>query len=289
MKHGRPSASLVALSLLFTAIAPADGLATTNNLIGTFSGWATNWSTVLYSDDGSKNGATPDKLDFVGDTSAPGLYTSREGGYVFYRMRMHIGTVTPSTYSDTLLLLIRTNTSSYYPDFSFTWDSKSAQASDHGLEMEVLNARSGTRWSDIQMDDWDGSSGQKGTNDINGASRTTDGYVRSIDSQPTVTFSNTAFVDIAVSWSYLYNYTPLRSNQTWYIAVGSIANATDHNKISYDVGAGADPTNSLSVGWVDPLLVTPVPEPGALPLVMLGGGSVLAACRFRRFTRAVSF
>jgi hypothetical protein len=99
------------------------------------------------------------------------------------------------------------------------------------------------------MDDIDLQDAQKAINDINGNSRTTDGYLRTIDRVATTNFGETTFVDFAVSWSYLYQYTGLRSNQLWKVAFASIANATDHNFITGDVSGGASPASLVTEGW----------------------------------------
>ena len=134
--------------------------------------------------------------------------------------------------------------------------------------MQILSRKDNT-WNGINFNDLDTDSGQKGTNDINGSLRTTDGYVRTTDGQATTNFGVTTFIDYAISWSYLTNYTTLAEGQTWSIGLASIPNATDHNNLTGDIGGGADPTSATTVGWSAPVSV---PEPATDLLLVLGGG-----------------
>lgn len=130
------------------------------------------------------------------------------------------------------------------------------------------------------MDDLDGSAGQKLANDINGGGRTTDGYIRSVDGQSTTNFGTTSFIDFAVSWSYLETYTDLERGQKWNLALGSIANATDHNLINTDIASGAGPDSAITTGW------QAVPEPTVISLISLTGVMALIGRRiFDRFFR----
>jgi hypothetical protein len=135
----------------------------------------------------------------------------------------------------------------------------------------------GPTWGDSKMDDIDGVPSVKGMNDINGNSRTTDGYVRSIDGQSTTNFGDTTFIDFAVSWSYLTTYTNLRPDQTWKIAVASIENATDHNAFNSDIGGGAGLADNISTGWSVPIAV---PEPSSSLMIVMTG--VLGLCWRRK-------
>jgi hypothetical protein len=159
-------------------------------------------------------------------------------------------------------------------DYAFAWDSKSNDQTAHGLEMCIAGAN-GPTWGVSQVDDLDGLSSQKGTNDINGlisgtsTYRTTDGYVRSIDGQSTVNFGNTTFIDFAVSWSYLETYTDLTSNQTWQVTLASIANATDHNAFNADISGASLTDDITSSGWNDPVSV---PEPTSFALISVVAG-----------------
>lgn len=236
--------------------------ATTYNVIGTYANWPTNWVAMNALND-IDNGLEKDRLDFVGATGNPGAYYGFNSTYVFFRQRVDVDTVlSVSVFQDALLVLIdlvgqdyNTTTktlqtgSDGYPDYGFAWDSKSTDNIRHGLEMMVRSSVS-TYWNGVDMDDIDGLNGQKLVNDINGSSRTTDGFVRVIDQQGTTSFGNTTFIDYAVKWSYLQQYTGLTSNQSWRVAFASISDATDHNKINQDVSGGANPPSLETIGWV---------------------------------------
>jgi hypothetical protein len=253
-------------------LAGSIGFGATVNQIGSYANWATDWAAIGGYD--ADNGAV-EYLDFVGNASNPGLYYANQGGYLFFRMRIDADTFASSTGTH-LLLLDVANYGVTGIDYGFAWDAFSANNSRHGLEM-MIRSVNGPTWGVSQVDDLDGSNGQKLVNDINGDGRTTDGYVRSIDGQSTVNFGNTTFIDFAVAWSYLETYTDLCSNQVWRVGLASINNATDHNAFNADV-SGANLTDSISVGWSSPVAV---PEPVSVLLI----GSVAAVGLFirRRF------
>jgi hypothetical protein len=233
-------------------------LADTNNVIGTHDNWPTNWIPVASLND-PNDGLANRQLDFVGDASSPGGYYRVASDYVYFRMRVQLGT-NNNSFTDAHFVLINVASNNYsgsalvegtddgYPDYGFAWDSKANDPTKHGLEMMVRETVNNS-WGGVKMDDIDLQSAQKLINDINGNSRTTDGYLRTIDRVATPTFGETTFVDFAVSWSYLYQYTGLRSNQLWKVAFASIANATDHNFITGDVSGGASPASLVTEGW----------------------------------------
>jgi hypothetical protein len=240
----------------FMSLLPSSSIAVTNNIVGSYSNWPTTWIPLNGLND-PNDGTTRIQLDFVGDTTNVCGYYANTNGYVFFRQR-----VRQDAFSDSHFVLIdlvgkdyNTTTKTLVvgndglPDYAFTWDSKSVQVAEHGLEM-MVRAVVGASWGSIQMDDIDYAAGSKGTNDINGNSRLADGYLRWIDSQSTTNFGTTTFIDYAVSWSYLQAYTGLNSNQSWRTTFASIANATDHNAINGDVAGGASPASSVSNGWV---------------------------------------
>lgn len=236
--------------------------AATNNIIGTYANWPTNWVPVNALND-PDDGLANVQLDFVGDSTNSGAYYAANSEYVFFRQRVDIDTVSDlSVFHDSHFVLIdlvgqdyNTTTktlqagSDGYPDYGFAWDSKSNDNTKHGLEM-MVRSTSATYWNGINMDDIDYDAGKKLVNDINGSSRTTDGYLRVIDQQSTTAFGNTTFIDYAVKWSYLKAYTGLTSNQVWRVAFASISDATDHNNLTADVGGGAGPTTLVTSGWV---------------------------------------
>ncbi|MBI5819581.1 MAG: PEP-CTERM sorting domain-containing protein [Verrucomicrobia bacterium] len=243
-----------------------------------WSGWTVTWHAVNSLND-PNDGLGSTHLDFVGDSLSPGVYWNTDANYVYFRARVAAGTVTSSTYADTVMVVIdKIGTGvANQPDFAFAWDSKAALAS-HGLEMMVTNTV-GTTWGATKMDDLDGMSAAKGTNDINGNSRTTDGFIRTIDSQATANFGTTSFIDFAVSWNYLTNYTVLRPNDSWKIQMASINGVNDHNFLSYDIAGGINPASLIDAKWSD-ILVVPEPSSGLL----VTGGLVLMA-RLRRRSR----
>lgn len=241
-----------------------------------WSGWTVTWHAVNSLND-PNDGLGSTHLDFVGDSLSPGVYWNTDANYVYFRARVAAGTVTSSTYADTVMVVIdRIGTGvANQPDFGFAWDSKLALAS-HGLEMMVTNTV-GTTWGATKMDDLDGMSAAKGTNDINGDSRTTDGFIRTIDNQSTTDFGTTSFVDFAVSWNYLTNYTVLRPNDTWKLQLASINGVNDHNFLSYDIAGGINPASLIDAKWSD-ILVVPEPSSG---LLVTGGLALMARLRRR--------
>lgn len=252
---------LLTVFFLIVVMATA-GFSTTINQVGTYANWATTWTSLGFYDSSNNVNQT---LDFVGDTSNPGLYTANTNGYLFFRMRVNADTF--STASGAHILLI--DVAGYGTngiDYAFAWDSKSNDNTKHGLEM-CVRAVNGPTWGVSQVDDMDGDAGKKLINDINGNSRSTDGYVRTIDGQSTVNFGNTTFIDFAVAWSYLESYTDLRSNQTWKVGLASINNATDHNAFNADI-SGANLTDAITVGWSNPVAV---PEPASIMLISVVG------------------
>lgn len=256
--------------------------------IGTAHDWDVTWQPISGLNDAAEAGSSPE-LDFVGDITDPGAYfaDSGSGGYFYFRMRLALSTdVISTTFSGAHLVMIDranyiytnggggTNSNGSLPDFAFGWDSKSNDPTKHGLEMQVISTVDNT-WNGINFDDLDGSAGQKLTNDINGNSRTTDGYVRTLDNVSTTNLGLTTYLDYSVSWNYLETYTDLSRaqflNGEWSFALGSIANATDHNNLNYDVGGGAvigDPTTS---GFA----TIPEPRPHALVLIAITGALIL--------------
>lgn len=155
------------------------------------------------------------------------------------------------------------------PDYSISWDSKSADPTQHGLEMQVINTQN-TKWSGIDFRDVDGDAAKKLTADINGNSMTErpgEGYVRTVDGQSTANFGQTTFVDVAVKWSYLESNTGLAPGQEWRFSFGSIENATDHNKIKSDIAGAANPTSDIIYGWSN---VVTVPEPSTILSLVSG-------------------
>lgn len=253
------------------------GFSTVVDQVGTYTNWTTSWTALAGLNDPA---GTLDEHDFVGNASNAGAYWADNGTYVFFRFRVNVATVTSTTFRDAHFVMINianynvantgqgSNTNGVLPDYAFAWDSKSNDPLKHGLEMMILSRRDNF-WNGINFNDIDSDAGQKKTNDINAGGRTTDGYVRTIDGQSTTNFGTTTFVDYAISWNYLTNYTALAKGQTWSIGLASLANATDHNNLTGDIGGGADPTSATTAGWSSPIAV---PEPATDLLLVLGGG-----------------
>lgn len=236
-------------------------VAGTVNQVGTYANWPTTWVPLNTLND-ADDGLSAAQLDFVGNTTTPAVYCANNAEYVFFRMRVAMDTVLSTTFRDAHFIVINlvgqdmsptTHTlqagTEELPDYAFAWDSKSNDNTKHGLEM-TIRATTGSLWSDVKMDDIDLDAGKKGANDINGDGRTTDGYVRTMDQQSTTGFGMTTYIDYAVKWSYLRAYTGLNTNQSWKVTVASLANATDHNAFTADIGGGVNPASSVSVGWV---------------------------------------
>lgn len=256
---------LFSVPVLAVLLATSSG-ATVVDQVGTFANWTTSWTAVGGAND-SDNGVN-ETLDFVGDSSNPGLYYASDVTYLFFRMRVDADTFSTANGAH-LLLIDVAGFGTNGIDYAFAWDSKSNDNSKHGLEMCVA-AQNGPTWGVSQLNDMDGVASIKTEEDINGAGRTTDGYVRTTDGQPTSQFGNTTFIDIAVSWTYLETYTGLRNDQTWNVNLASIANATDHNAFNADVGGNASLSDSISIGWSE--MGGTVPEPATSILILLGAG-----------------
>jgi hypothetical protein len=199
------------------------------------------WITVTGFTD-PDDGTSYDQLDFVGDTTDQGLFTAGTSSYLYLRARVDIGAVTSATFRDTVMVIVD-NDQDGIADYGFAWDSKSNDNNSHGLEMTLTDV-SGATWDALKMDDVDGSVGQKySPPDFN---QTGDGCLRTLDSQATTNFGTTSFIDFAISWSYLEgsSTTTLARGQNWDIQLGSIANATDHNYITYDVSGNQAPSST---------------------------------------------
>jgi hypothetical protein len=231
----------------------------------------TEWRPISIASAGKKSGGNSPWIDFVGSSTYPGMYACIKGSYLFIRVRVGFtGTVAAGTYHDSLLVMFKTdgNDITKYPNYGFAWDSKSNNNNSHGLEMQIRPTNlNPTKWRDIDMDDLDGNTGQKIVPpDINTSG---DGYVRTVDgvSTPSAGWgdNNSTFVDFAVSCTYLTNTQkgswgssifPVCSGLSNYrVQVGSISDATDHNKIDYDVGRGVGLDDNITLGgWGSPTM-----------------------------------
>lgn len=140
-----------------------------------------------------------------------------------------------------------------------------------------------SNWSSVQFSDLDNNAAQKRPNDINSSGRTTDGYMRAVTLNATVDFGDTTFIDYAIAWSYLSNYTSLRKDQTWRMALADFQDATDHNQIGTKHGdlAGTDQLSGNTTDyWSYEFMV---PEPSSSMILSLAGGfSILSVILMRR-------
>jgi len=242
--------------------------------IGDSSFWGTvSWTAINGLND--PDDGLAEQLDFVGDATTPGAYWGIDDSYVYFRMRLDVG-LNPS-FSDSHFVLFDVE-GNINPDYAFAWDSNSNDPDKHGLEMLILDTTDGT-WGGTKMDDIDGSSGQKGVLDINGNSRTTDGYVRAEDDigSDTDFFGKTTFLDFAVSLSYLSNNVPaMVTNSNWNVQFATIANANDHGFLSADIAGGQTPGSTItSSSWS----TIAIPEPTAATLIIGFGASLLVIRR----------
>ncbi len=276
------------------ALGTCSSRATSTNIIGSYSGWdSIAWKTLSGVND-NNDGLSPEN-DVVGDATDPAGYWAKDSSYVYFRMRVASGTYAPTTYQDAHLVMIDiaggqvnpttnvldTTKDDHLPDYAFSWDSKSNDTSIHGLEMSIRQDwAQGALWNGINFNDLDGvnGGGSKGSVDINGGGRTTDGYLRVVDGVGTTNFGTTSFIDYAVSWSYLSTYTQLTQaqmdNGQWRIAFGTIHAATDHNNLT-EVSGNVSMSASAGTG----MTTLAIPEPATGTILIVTGLAVLARRR----------
>lgn len=244
--------------------------------------WSVNWTPLSGLSDGP-DAVSSKTLDLIGDASTPVGSWGADASYVYFRMRVDTPTITSQITSGSFLVMIdRVGVGNVGPDFAFAWDAQSNQPTRHGLEFSTINGGVlGPTWGSTRFDDIDGSSGDKLAIDINGAGRTGDGFVRTLDGQSGGT-AGTSFIDFKVSWDYLVNYSTsgLGPGQEWRISLATISNATDHNVLSGDVigSLGDSPT----LGWS--AAITAIPEPadyGAVAALTAGLAGYVARRRKR--------
>ncbi|WP_372794055.1 hypothetical protein [Pontiella sp.] len=278
MVYGRCLKTAVSGILFAVSAASAD----TIQQIGSYSGWdSVEWNAIGGLNDAADT-SLDGRLDFIGDSADAGGYWGIHDDYVFFRMRLNFASVTADPFHDSHFVLIDAvgyGDDGGLPDYGFVWDSQSNSSDNHGLEMSILDSKnSGTTWDSIKMDDIDGLSGQKGTVDINGDGRDTDGYVQSVDGVATENLGTTTFLDFAVSLSYLTNQvSALTENSSWRVQFGSIDNSNDHNAIDADWAGDIDLTSSVSEsGWSETIAI---PEPAAAGLILIFGGGILITKR----------
>ena len=243
------------------------------------------------------------QFDLVGDASNAAFSYARTADYVFFRMRVDadtigttLGTSPAGSYAVLIDIITDPFPSGSVPpavapksttftgvtgiDYAFVWDSVNTNDARHGLEMSIANEGGGgtSLWNVSSINDIDGEDGIKKANDINGNSRTTDGYVRTTDSVAGVNspaFGTTTLIDFAVKWSYLETYTKLNPSQLWNVSVVDMHTSSDHTKFNADV-FGSTLTSSISSASWSSVTWSVVPEPStALAGLLLGAGVLL--------------
>lgn len=243
--------------LLFFLFSAFHVLATTNNWYPNstpFSGWPTNWVSIPSLNDPKELSAANARVDFVGDTSNPGAYWSSNSNYFFIRVRVAVSNVISTTFHDSHWIYIdRIGYSNgaaapNMPDYALVWDSKSNDSTAHGLELSTgTNLSATTYWSQLALSDIDGNSNQKISPPDIGL--TGDGYLRTIDMQPTTNFGYTTFIDFAVKWSFIAANTALNTNQHWRLQFGSRNDANDHNFPQDDIAGGFSPSSVVTSSY----------------------------------------
>lgn len=249
---------------------------------GTYNNWPTTWSIIPGSNEPADSGVTG-RLDFVGNSTYPGFFWASDQNYLYFRARVNLATIGGNTYSDTVGVLVD-NTGDNKPDYAFAWDSKS-KAPEAGLNLQVAGTI-GPTWASTGMVDIDGSETSRGARDFNNGTRTGDGYVRTVDGQPSPGLGSgtTSFIDFAVSWNFLHGASPagqttLAPDQTWHVQFASLHSKGDNANFNADIGFGQTlagaPGTARSMS--DPIVV---PEPEATPIVFMlatAAGTVLVA------------
>ena len=229
----------------------------------TFSGWPTNWVAIPSLNDPKDQTDANARIDFVGDSQNPGAYWSSDSNYFFIRMRVAVSNVTSTTFHDAHWIYIDrvdyTNGSvaAGMPDYAIVWDSKSNDPTKHGLELQTgTNISATTYWSQLSLGDIDGNPSQKvSPPDFNLSG---DGYIRTIDMQPTTNFGYTTYIDFAVKWSFISANTALGTNQTWRFQFGSRNDANDHNFPQDDIAGGFLPSSAIASSWANGVSLHPL-------------------------------
>lgn len=239
---------LLAFVLVFT-VAYGRAMAATNLWYGPtgFTQWPTNWTVIPTLNDPVDAGVKS-ALDFVGDATNPGGYWHQGTNYLFFRVQVHTNEITSAEVSDNIWIFIDkvgfnyANNETGQPDYAVAWDMQK----DHGMEFQVWSIN-GSSWNKIKMNDVDGIPGSKKVPpDINTSG---DGVVRTIDNVATTNFGACAYIDWAVSWSYLASTSTLARGQEWRVQLGSRVNGNDHVEPTSDIGGGFSPGDPVSNSW----------------------------------------
>jgi hypothetical protein len=242
---------------------------------GTYSSWPAAWTSLGIND--GDDSITTRELEIMGDTFHPAVQYAQDNSYIYFRLQLGTDTFNTGTVNGSYLIYVDrlgAGNEDGRPNFAIAWDAKSNDNANHGLEMTRYLTGAGT-WGTLRMQDVDGagSSNVKGPEDINGNSRTGDGYARVLRQQAGASGSAAnSYVEMAVAWNYLENNstTGLDHGQSWRIGAGTIRNATDHGLIDQfsDVAGGLNYDGSLAGGWSGS--IGTVPEIPASPWVVLG-------------------
>lgn len=228
----------------------------------TFTEWPTNWVALSSLNDPKE---VPDtdkaKLDFVGDTNNFCAFWSSNTNYFFIRMRVAVSNVTSTTFRDSHFVYIdrvgftNGSASAYMPDYAIVWDSKMNDTTKHGLELLTGTNKSAVTWGQLILSDLDDNSGSKtAPPDFN---LTGDGYIRTIDEQPTVRLGFSTYIDFAVKWSFISAYTALRTNQLWRLQFGSLKESNDHAAPNMDIAGGFNTSSAITNSWSETINFMP--------------------------------
>lgn len=258
--------------------------------------WPATWTPIPSLNDPVDG--VPAQVDFVGNAQYPGGYYAVDSNYVYFRMRVNVGTVySPTvpfndpnnppadynswTFKDNLMVAIDNDGDLTHPDWAFAWDTNEQPYYHHALELMVANtAITDTTWTPAQFMDVDGNPTTKiAPPDFAWGSN--DGFVRTLDDQPGPS-GQTTFVDYAVSWAYLasqgggvitptvrtaqVNATNLAPGQTWRVQFLSTAGGGDHSTTTTDIAGGFAMTDTIATSWSAPIVASPAadtPTPSA--------------------------
>jgi hypothetical protein len=264
---------------------------------GPITHWPETWTPIPGLNDPQDGIAA--EIDFAGSPASPGAYFAVDGQYVYFRVRVAVDAVAAPafpltsqdatapagwsgrTFHDRILLAID-NTADGRPDWGFAWDTARWPYYQGGLALLSRDqngaASPAPGWSQLQQADRD-EAAKVSPPDFRWDS--TDGYVRTVDQQPTADFGPTTFVDFAVSWDFLARQrsmgNPLLPGQVWRIEFVSLAGEDGSTDVTGENAAEATgwgatiAVNAPSARVAPtPLPPTPVastatPEPTATP------------------------
>ena len=85
-----------------TVLLAVTGFSGVVNQVGSYTNWASTWTAINGGNDSSN--AVNQTLDFVGNSSSPGLYYANNGSYAMFRMRVNADTFTTASGAHILLI-----------------------------------------------------------------------------------------------------------------------------------------------------------------------------------------